>query len=208
MKARVVIVNIAGCEKLLECPERFCSEGRLFSAARIADEKKRLQSYAAELALSYALSGDALLPPEYRRLENGMPVCDSGFISLSHTEGFAAAVVSDMPCGIDIELRREVSPAALHRLLAPAELSLPEGELLPRFVTKEAFLKMTGAGVFGGADRVYETGGRVFLRGVLAGFASSFDSAEYFCRLVTARRALVSPVSLKSPDLPAFSEVP
>ena len=189
MKTRVVIVNIAANAELLNEPERFCSEARLASSAGIRDEAKRMQGIAAELALSYAVSGEALIKPAYSYAENGKPVCENGFISLSHTEGYAAAVLSPLPCGIDIEAERPVSPAAASRMLCPAEKTAMdksgESYALSRFVMKEAFLKMTGAGVFGGMDRVYETEGRVFFGGVLRGYSKCFDGPGYFCHIVT-----------------------
>lgn len=194
MKTRVVIVNIGANPEVLKQPERFCSQTRLAAAAKIRDEAKREQAFAAELALSYAISDGARKVPVYDYLENGKPVTDGGFISLSHTEGFAAAVFSPMQCGIDIEAERPVSPAAASRVLCPAELSSleksGEGYALARFVIKEAFLKMTGDGVFGGMDRIYETGGAVFFDGVLRGYCRSFDGPGYFCRLVTREQPL------------------
>ena len=198
MKTRLVIVNIEKKRGLLSHPERFCSAQRLSVLSRISDNEKRMQSAAAELALSIAMSSDELAPPVYGRLKNGKPVTERGFISLSHTDGFAAAAYSDVPCGVDIEAKRPVSPALLRRVLCPAELILLSGAdesfALSRFVVKEAFLKLTGAGVFGGARDVYETEGRVFFRGVLSGFVQCFDSDEYICRLVTEQASPTEPV--------------
>ena len=125
MKTRVVIVNIAANAELLNEPERFCSEARLASSAGIRDEAKRMQGIAAELALSYAVSGEALIKPAYSYAENGKPVCENGFISLSHTEGYAAAVLSPLPCGIDIEAERTLSPAAASRIRASSSSLCP-----------------------------------------------------------------------------------
>lgn len=191
MKQRLVIVNIAANAELLSSPRRFCSEERLLRAERIIDPEKRLQSYAAELALSYALSGEKLLPPIYRYEDNGRPVSDEGFISVSHTEGFAAAAVSPYPVGVDIERRRAVSPALARKLLCPAEEAVfAKGEnpeyLLEKFVVKEAFLKMTGEGISGGMRELFDKEGLVFRKGVLAGYLSCADSSEYFCRAVGA----------------------
>lgn len=187
MNTRVVIVNTAGVLPLLSEPGRFASEARLIECAG-ADPQRRIQALSAELALSYALSGDELLPPVYSRDEGGRPVIEGGFISLSHTEGFAAAVFSPVPCGIDIEAYRPVSEAAARRFLCPAELTAPAEPALARFVIKEAFLKMTGEGVFGGMSRIFETGGFVFRRGVARGRCLRLDGKGYFCRLVTREK--------------------
>ena len=194
MKVRVVIVNTGACAELLAEPERFCSEARLLECRGIADPVRRRSSLAAELALSYALSGDKLLPPAYSRDEGGRPVIGGGYVSMTHSGAFAAAAFSPVPVGIDIEEPRAVSPAAERRMLSPRELAECERSADPlyslrRFVTKEAFLKMTGEGVFGGLAEVYASDGRVFRRGVLSGFVREFDCADFVCRLVTESEA-------------------
>lgn len=191
MKLKIVIVNIAGMADVLSEPQRFCSEGRLLSAARFANDEKRLQSYAAELALSYAASGFKLLPPVYSYAENGRPILEDGFVSLAHTSGFAAAALFPAPVGIDIELVRHVSPHIARRVLSPAEEALFKRDenplyLLEKFVNKEAFLKMTGEGLGGGFRDLHDAEGLVFRQGVLSGRLNRFDGEGFICRAVTA----------------------
>ena len=191
MKLRAVIVNTENCGALLEKPELFCSEVRLIKARSIADPARRLQSLAAELALSYALFGEKLGAPLYSYDEKGRPVIGGGFISLAHSGRFAAAAFSDAPVGVDIEEYRAVSPKAAQRVLCPRELAgfeKPGGEKyrIDRFVIKEAFLKMTGDGVWGGLDRVYEKDGAVFRRGVLSGFVRAVSDSGFSFAAVTA----------------------
>ena len=178
-------MNIGNFSALLSRPERFCSSERLARLNEIEDAEKRLQSAACELALSYAMSGDKLLPPVYSRLWNGKPIVENGFISLSHTKGAAAAAYSEMPVGIDIEFVRPIAPAVKKRLLSPSEMSLPDSHILSRFTMKEAYLKLTGEGVFGGMRDVYETEGRVFREGVFKAFASHFDGCAHACCIVS-----------------------
>ena len=180
MKAvKLVVVNIEKCSGILERPERFSSVMRLHKCASFKNPAVRMQGYAAELALSYALSGGELLPPVYRYEKSGKPVVDGGFISLSHSGGHGVCAYSSVPVGVDIEECREVSPAAARRILTPKELCEysdggGSGFLLERFVIKEAFFKLTGEGVFGGMDRVFERDGQVFRDGVRRGFAHRF----------------------------------
>ena len=197
MKIRAVIVDTE-TNALLSSPELFASQGRLASCAEIADSKRRLSSLGAELALSYALYGESLGVPRYSYADNGRPVAEDGFISLSHSGRFAAAAVSDSPVGVDIEALRTVSPSAARRILCPAELKKADSErfVLDRFVIKEAFLKMTGEGVWGGLDSVYEKEGRVFRRGVLKGFSKSFGTESYALAVVSEAPAEVELILL------------
>ncbi|MCR5807951.1 MAG: 4'-phosphopantetheinyl transferase superfamily protein [Clostridiales bacterium] len=184
-------MNIEKAGALLAKPARFCSKRRLASCARIKDEARRMQGYAAELAFSYALSGDALLPPVYRYEESGRPVTDKGFVSLAHSGGFAVCALSSFPVGVDIEAPRTISQRAVSRILSAAEreefaISKDESYPLRRFVMKEAFFKMTGAGLSGGLSRV--TGGfpTVFLDGAPAGFALPFTGEGYTGSVVSS----------------------
>ena len=191
MKTLLVIVDSESCAGLLAHPERFCSKGRLKSCAGISNERVRIQGLAAELALSYALSGDALLPPVYRYEASGKPVIDGGFISLSHSGRFAVCAYSDRLVGVDIEALRPVASGIAPRILSPKELdefskTRDDHYLLRKFVMKEAFFKMTGEGVSGGFRDLFERDGRLFRRGVLSAFPVFFDSSEYACCAVSS----------------------
>ena len=186
MKASLVIVDIARCAELLERPERFCSEDRLIRCASLENAAARMQGLAAELALSYALSGDRFEPPDYRRDENGKPIIEGGYVSLSHSGNFAVCAYAPCPVGVDIEERRAVSPAAARRILTEAEFSeySSGGDpdlALSRFVMKEAYLKLTGDGVFGGMNRIFERDGQVFRDGVRKGFSYRFGESFIGC---------------------------
>ncbi len=190
MRIRVVIVNTESCAKLLSKPEAFCSAARLEWAASVNNAQAKLRGYAAELALSFALSGDAMLPPVYSRDERNKPVISDGFISLSHSGRFAAAAYSPSPVGIDIEELRPVPERLSKRILCPAEqkaflLGSDEHFLLRRFTEKEAYYKLTGEGVSGGLRRVYAAEGRVFRDGVMRGFCTRLDGPDRACCLVT-----------------------
>ena len=179
MRIRLVIVNTEDCLKLLAEPERFCSAGRLEKCRRTVDARARAQGYAAELALSYCLSGPALLPPEYRYEKSGKPVIDGGHISLAHSGKYGVCAYSDAPVGADIEVNRVVSPALARRILCAEERdeyrAAPDNEyLLRKFVIKEAYFKLTGEGIGGRFSDVREDGGRLSRRGKAAGYAKVF----------------------------------
>ena len=201
MKTRVVIVNISSCEKLLAMPERFCSVQRLEKCAAIGNPSVRMQGYAAELALSFALSGEALLPPEYGYEESGRPVIKNGYVSLTHSGGWAACAVSNAPIGVDLEQIRPIGRGIARRILSPIERREFEAcsdtnYLLRKFVMKEAFFKMTGEGISGGFRDVMESNNRLFRCGVLAGFPHHFEDRSYLGCVVTAEEGSVEYIDL------------
>lgn len=194
MRNKLVIVNIERCSELLSDPRRFSSPGRISRCSGIKSDAKRLQAYAAELALSYALSGPALLPPVYSYDRAGRPIIEGGFVSLSHTDGFAACAAGGRPVGVDIEADRRVSPRLADRILSPSERVLPHsaasGFLLEKWVAKEAYLKLTGEGLSGRMDKLTSADGvmlkggvpaarlfRVPIEGGVCCFASETDEA-------------------------------
>lgn len=189
MKNKLVIVNISGCAELLSEPRRFSSESRISRCSRMKSESKRIQAYAAELALSYALSGSELAPPVYSYDAKGRPLIDGGFVSLSHTDGFAACAVSSSPVGVDIEAVRTISPRLAERILSPAERTLPHSAdplfLLKKWVAKEAYLKMTGEGISGGMNKLTATENAILKDGAEAARLFAFPMENCFCCLAS-----------------------
>ena len=179
MSIDLVIVDIERCRSVLSEPDRFCSAKRLEKARRIANGSVRMQSYAAELALSYALSGKRLLPPVYRYEKSGKPVIDNGYISLSHSGRYAVCALSLFPVGVDIEMLRSISPLLGKRILTEEEQALlkvgnDEHYLLRKFVVKEAYLKLTGEGIGGGMNSISEIDGQIRIDNSIVGFAKAF----------------------------------
>ena len=194
MRTELIIVNIEECRELLSKPEVFCSKERLRQCSKY-DGERRMQGLAAELALSYALSGERLLPPKYSRFPDGRPVIEGGCISLSHTRGWAVCAFSDIPVGVDIEALRIVQGSVARRVLCQAELKAFErmGEkssrfLLERWVMKEAFLKLKGTGLSGGMNRVFEKDASVFYDGVLGGYVNFYGDDGFIGCVVTSER--------------------
>ena len=87
----------------------------------------------------------------FARLAGGKPVCISHpdlFLSLTHTDRLAAAVVSDMPVGIDAETKgRDISARVIKRFLC---MDAPDqSEALRRWTMLESAAKTEGKPVFG-----------------------------------------------------------
>ncbi len=117
------------------------------------------QSLSAE-ALCMELVGE-LLPGKAVYLEedgNGkpyLPGCPLS-LSLSHSGGYVAAAVAGTGIGIDLQELREISDRVLRRLYSPEERSwIGAGDRTRRAIRlwtmKEAYAKLRGEGIFGGA---------------------------------------------------------
>lgn len=76
------------------------------------------------------------------------------FVSITHTTGMAAAAVSALPLGIDIERSSRVSPRAAERMFSPQEKRwMQQTDLADPFALlwtlREAYAKWTGLGLAG-----------------------------------------------------------
>lgn len=118
-----------------------------------------------ELTAGRLLDAAWLLPEDWTPDEHGKPFAAGldtpagrRYLSLSHTDGVAAAVVSDAPVGLDVQRTPAFSPERLERFcrrLHPQEAEalrrLPESERAAGFcrlwVGKESVLKLTGTGL-------------------------------------------------------------
>jgi 4'-phosphopantetheinyl transferase len=98
----------------------------------------------ALLARSFGGEADAWSLGERRSLPPAVVDHDALRVSISHSGGWIAAAVADVPIGIDLERRGRVLDAALEPLLRNADESpgsLDADALLQRWVAKEAWLK-------------------------------------------------------------------
>lgn len=73
--------------------------------------------------------------------------------SISHSGDIAAAVVSDAPCGADVQEIRPVRDSLIERVCSPEEKKAlsaygdPSAEFIRLWTVKESYLKMTGEGI-------------------------------------------------------------
>ena len=99
--------------------------------------------------------GDPVLEED----ERGKPFLlrSSLHISLSHSGGYAAAAVADVPLGLDLQSLREISRRVQERLYSPEEIAWigraegDEGQkrAVRLWTMKEAYGKLLGTGLFG-----------------------------------------------------------
>ena len=111
--------------------------------------RKGLRQYAW-IALTRAIAEYAetngCTKPLPRLLPNGKWVADNYYLSLSHTDGYVAAVVSDLPVGVDIErTNRKLAKGLYDRIVCGKEKALyaaPDNtQLLQLWTAKEAVFK-------------------------------------------------------------------
>ena len=158
-----------------DCYSGVFSEIRLEKLRSATDAGLKAQYAHAELALRGALrlawddargegpfmtDRDGWIGQGYRYAGGGMPVIDAGFISVTHTEGLAAAAFSFAPVGVDVERERAYSNKLAKRVLSEDEYGAYlasndwAGFFFRKWTVKESFLKLTGKGLAGGMASV------------------------------------------------------
>ncbi len=137
-----------------EVPRGFGVEsvGYLPRDKQIAADKqprKGLRQYAwialTRAIAEYAETNGCTMPLP-RLLPNGKWVADNCYLSLSHTDSYVAAVVSDLPVGVDIErTNRKLAKGLYDRIVCDKEKALyatPDNtQLLQLWTAKEAVFK-------------------------------------------------------------------
>lgn len=125
--------------------------------ARVTNESLRKQKSSTWKLLEYAMLrslGKKMRDERFSVSKNGKWTCKGLYFSLSHTENWVAAAVSNRPVGVDLEeiaefLRRE--PERIARLICTeeelAEQPMPE-ELMRLWMLKESCYKREGKGRF------------------------------------------------------------
>ena len=113
--------------------------------------RKGLRQYAwvalTRAIAEYAETNGRTMPLP-RLLPNGKWVADNCYLSLSHTDGYVAAAVSDLPVGVDIErTNRKLAKGLYERIVCSKEKALyaaPDNtRLLQLWTAKEAVFKQT-----------------------------------------------------------------
>ena len=103
----------------------------LFSSALLTPESlERLERFSSEkrkiefLATRMLLQEIGLADSDLSYREDGAPVIENGFISISHTSEFVAIIVSDKSVGIDVERNREQIFRIAHKFVNSDEEKL------------------------------------------------------------------------------------
>lgn len=134
------------------------SEYRLDRISKLRTPGQIRQSIGAEMLLEHAaveLCPELNLPLEIDCGKNRKPFLKSGafFFSLSHSENYAAAAVSDVEIGLDVQKRTACNIALAQRFFAADELGLLEERgysdrcFTELWCRKESYIKALGTGL-------------------------------------------------------------
>ncbi|MGN1255990.1 MAG: 4'-phosphopantetheinyl transferase family protein [Bacteroidaceae bacterium] len=109
-----------------------------------------------ELSRALALSGYGDIKPEFEYNEHGkpfLPLCPELHFSISHCQRAVGCLLAQVPCGLDIERIRSISPALVKRTMNSCEekqicsAPSPEVEFARLWTRKEAVFKLLGTGI-------------------------------------------------------------
>lgn len=121
-------------------------------------ESKQMESALAYIELSRALALRGLqdIKPRFEYNEHGKPYLPNYpnlHFSISHCSQAVGCVLSEMPCGLDIERVRRASPSLISKTMNRNEehqiysSSHPEVEFIRLWTRKEAVFKLLGTGI-------------------------------------------------------------
>ena len=144
----------------MECARLFCAEREAAAEAREVSAETRESLGAGELEIQTAEGGKP-----YFCYPGGRPVEDLHF-SVSNSGSLWVCAVSDMPCGIDVQIAEDRDLRRIaERTFSPEELLAMDLEGDAGFyrvwTRKEAQGKLTGRGFFGGLIPVADSEGRL-----------------------------------------------
>ena len=157
--ADIFIQSIADIEREKVYGER--SEQRKRKIDKISNEKSRLLSAAAELALNKAVKAwfpDTKIPVDYAYAANGKPYLRDGraHISLSHSGEFAVCAISEHEVGVDIQEIKKAKEGIAERFFSKSDIEYINNSpdknkaFFEVWVRNEARVKLTGEGISGG----------------------------------------------------------
>lgn len=121
-------------------------------------ESRQMESALAYIELSRALALRGLqdIKPHFEYNEHGKPYLSTYpnlHFSISHCSQAVGCVLSEMPCGLDIERVRRASPSLISKTMNRNEehqiysSSHPEVEFIRLWTRKEAVFKLMGTGI-------------------------------------------------------------
>lgn len=121
-------------------------------------ESRQMESALAYIELSRALALRGLqdIKPRFEYNEHGkpfLPLYPNLHFSISHCSQAVGCVLSEMPCGLDIERVRRASPSLISKTMNRNEehqiysSSHPEVEFIRLWTRKEAVFKLLGTGI-------------------------------------------------------------
>ena len=119
---------------------------------KIKDEVRKKESILARQLLNSLCEihfGSSLHQLDFRKTNQGQPVINDGFCSISHTHGWVLVGISKLPFGLDIERLEQQEIDSLSVAFDHAhwdELRGHEQQIIADFSAKEAISKRRGTG--------------------------------------------------------------
>lgn len=121
-------------------------------------ESRQMESALAyiELSRALALRGLQNIKPRFEYNEHGkpfLPLYPNLHFSISHCSQAVGCILSEMPCGLDIERVRRASPSLISKTMNQGEVkqiyssSHPDVEFIRLWTRKEAVFKLLGTGI-------------------------------------------------------------
>lgn len=153
---RIKTADIAESEYLKEYNRLSQRNIKRLSRMRAEDKRRSL----AGLILLRRLINKNFKTDEYSFSynENGKPLLDFCYFSISHSGEYSVCVVSDVPVGVDIELVRPIAIKNDYRLFTLEEIQyvnsdeqLHNSRFFEVWTKKEAYIKMNGLSLSQGA---------------------------------------------------------
>ena len=155
-----------------DCSRAFVADGKIYDKVyppqraeeieKTGSEKARREKLAVWKLLLAAIERKFGYKPEeleFSKTENGKWICDKLWFSLSHSHGATAVIVSEKPCGIDVEYKVDFLKKSADKSFIAAFLNrigesakdlgtLSAEDILSLWTEKESLYKKTGEGIF------------------------------------------------------------
>jgi len=132
-----------------EMPAMVSEDAYTNSFKHLQRKKESLVARTLLNDLCQIVFGSSLLSLNFRKSPLGQPLLDTGYCSISHSNGWVFVAVSDSPVGVDIEQLEQREIEALSVAFDGATWEKIQGDafrILQAFSEKEAVSKLRGTG--------------------------------------------------------------
>jgi 4'-phosphopantetheinyl transferase len=199
-------------DTMLEQYKSFISADRMKKIIRLAHMSDKKLSFAAEMALCFAMKSFSLAysPTAYKYDQWGKPYIENSedvFISISHSGYLSSCAISHFPIAVDVlETDYYIASSFQKKVVGPKDI-VPENkhDLLSLWTKKESYVKLTGRGLRTSTLSFSVDGNRVISHtGGPEAFIKSIESDGYFISLASDRMISADYYMLSTEDFPSL----
>ena len=199
-------------DSMLEQYKNFISTDRMKKIIRLAHMSDKKLSFAAEMALCFALKSFSLpcSPPSYKYDQLGKPYLENNedvFISISHSGYLSVCAAAHFPIAVDVlETDYYIANSFQRKVVGPND-KIPEDKraLLSLWTKKESYVKLTGKGLRTSLLSFYIDGENVISQtGESRAFIKSIESDGYFISLASQGMISAEYYMLSTEDFPSL----